>query len=188
MDEKELIKKCAEGDTHAFEELIAPYQQGIINHAYMIFSNREDALDMAQEALVKAFVSISNFSGQSSFKTWLYKITTNVCLDEMRKRKRRIRTVSLVTGDDMPEELEIADESKNPEKIAQKNELRGAVMEAMSELEDEYRVVISLRELAGMDYGEIAKTLSLPLGTVKSRINRARKQLKEKLYEFKELL
>lgn len=188
MEETELIKKCIEGDSGAFEELVAPYQQGIINHAYMIFRNNEDALDMAQNTLVKAFVSLKNFNGQSSFKTWLYKIATNVCLDEMRRRKRRIKTVSLVTDENMDVELEIADESKNPEKIAGKNELKNAVMAAMGELEAEYRVVISLRELAGMDYGEIAKTLSLPLGTVKSRINRARKQLKEKLSEYRELL
>lgn len=187
MSEQELIKKCADGDADAYEMLIKPYQQGIINHAYMMFRCHEDALDMAQEVLLKAFVSIGSFSGQSSFKTWLYKIATNVCLDEIRRRKRRIKTVSIVSGED-DSVIEIADESTNPEKIAEKNESRRTVMDAMKSLEAEQRAVLSLREIAGMDYGEIAKTLSLPLGTVKSRINRARKQLKEKLLKQKELL
>ena len=188
MEEKELIKKSAQGDARAFEMLISPYQQGIVKHAYMMFSNYEDAYDMAQEALVKAFVSLKNFAGQSSFKTWLYKITTNVCLDEIRRRKRRIKTVSLTADEDGENETDIADESNNPEAIALNNDIKYAVEKAMGELEEEYRAVLSLRELAGMDYDEIAKALSIPLGTVKSRINRARKQMREKLSEYGELL
>lgn len=188
MNERELVQKSANGDTHAFEELIAPYQQGIINYAYTMFKSREDAFDMAQETLIKAFVSISAFGGQSSFKTWLYKIATNVCLDEIRRRKRRIKTQSLVPDGENEAETEIADESTSPETLAQKNELKKAVLDAIGELEAEYRTVLSLRELAGMDYGEIARVMSLPLGTVKSRISRARGQLREKLSEFRELL
>lgn len=189
MEERVLIEKSACGDCAAFEKLIAPYQQGIINHTYMLLRNREDALDMAQEAFVKAFVGMSGFSGQSSFKTWLYRIATNVCIDEIRRRKRRAQTQSLtVHEDENAEQLDIADESINPEKIAQQNELKNVIMEAIGELEEDYRAVISLRELEGMDYAEISKTLGISLGTVKSRISRARQKLREKLLPYREHL
>ena len=185
--EKELVEKSMRGDCAAFEKLIAPYQQGIINHSYILLRNREDALDMAQEAMLRAFTGISGFSGQSSFKTWLYKIATNVCLDEIRRRKRRAQTVSLTVQveDETNRQLDISDESANPEYCAEKSELKTFILDAIDELGEEYRSVMSLRELEGMDYAEIAKTLGVSLGTVKSRINRARQKLRQKLEMYK---
>ena len=190
MDESELKKKSIEGDNEAFERLTKPYTQGIVNHAYVMLRNREDALVMAQEALVKAFVSIAGFNGQSSFKTWLYRITTNVCLDFLRKKKREANIVSLTTGDDEQQiaQLDVADASTDPQRKAEQKELREAIIKAIGELDDEYRAAIALRELEGMDYKQIATTLRVSLGTVKSRINRARMQLREKLSNYRELL
>ena len=189
MEEHELIEKSINGDGEAFEQLTKPYYQGIINHAYAMLKNRDDALDMAQEALVKAFVGLEAFNGQSSFNTWLYRIASNVCLDEIRKRKRRASSVSLTGGDkDEQTEVDIVDKNDGPEKIAQKNELRRVILQAIGELDEEYRATIVLRELEGMDYNEIAATLGISLGTVKSRISRARIKLREKLSKYRELL
>ncbi len=190
MDEQELVKKSCEGDNEAFERLIEPYRQGVVNHAYMMLRDREDALDMAQEALVKAFVSITLFNGQSSFKTWLYRITTNVCLDFLRKKKRQANVISLTTGDDEKQnaQLDVVDANADPQQKAEQNELREAIINAIGELDDEYRAAIVLRELEGMDYRQIATTLRVSLGTVKSRISRARMQLREKLSKYRELL
>lgn len=190
MEERELIQKSKHGDSDAFEMLITPLMQGIISHAYMMFQNREDAFDMAQETFVKAFIKIGTFNEQSSFKTWIYKILTNVCLDELRKRKRRAQTISLTIDDDDTKQtmLDIEDNSSNPQHNAEKNELRKAIVDAIGELEYEYRTAIILRELEGMNYNEIASTLGISLGTVKSRINRARNQLREKLLKYRELL
>lgn len=189
MDEQTLLEKCVKGDVRAFEELVGKYQQGIINHAYSMFMNREDALDMAQETLIKAYNGIASFNRQSSFKTWLYRIATNVCLDELRRRKRRANTISLTAedGDGVVAELDVADASADPADAAEQAFLRGEIEQAIGQLDTEYRTAIVLREVEGMDYNEIAKTMGCSLGTVKSRISRARAQLREKLSKHREL-
>ncbi len=190
MEEQTLLDKCTKGDVHAFEELVEQYQQGIINHAYSMFLNREDALDMAQETFIKAFNAIASFNRQSSFKTWLFRIATNVCLDELRRRKRRAATVSLTAeedGDSPGVQIDVADASADPAEAAQQAFLRQAIEKAIGELDTEYRTAIVLREIEGMDYNEIAKTMGCSLGTVKSRISRARAQLREKLMQYREL-
>ena len=190
MQENELIKKSAEGNQGAFEQLIAPYMQPVVNHAYMMLGNKEDACDMAQEAFIRAFVSIKSFGGQSSFKTWLFKIATNVCLDFLRKKKRRPNVLSLTSdGEDANAVMaDVADTQFSPDLIFESNELNDAILNAINSLEVQYRTAIILRELEGMDYNSISKVLGVSLGTVKSRINRARLQLREKLLEYKELL
>lgn len=190
MEEQTLLDKCTKGDVHAFEELVEQYQQGIINHAYSMFLNREDALDMAQETFIKAFNAIASFNRQSSFKTWLFRIATNVWLDELRRRKRRAATVSLTAeedGDSPGVQIDVADVSADPAEAAQQAFLRQAIEKAIGELDTEYRTAIVLREIEGMDYNEIAKTMGCSLGTVKSRISRARAQLREKLMQYREL-
>lgn len=190
MEEQTLLDKCTKGDVHAFEELVEQYQQGIINHAYSMFLNREDALDMAQETFIKAFNAIASFNRQSSFKTWLFRIATNVCLDELRRRKRRAVTVSLTAEEDSDSpgvQIDVADASADPAEAAQQAFLRQAIEKAIGELDTEYRTAIVLREIEGMDYNEIAKTMGCSLGTVKSRISRARAQLREKLMQYREL-
>lgn len=189
VQESELIKKSAEGNGDAFEKLIAPYMQPIVNHAYMMLGDKEDAYDMAQETFVKAFVSVKSFGGQSSFKTWLFKIATNVCLDFLRKKKRRPNVLSLTAvGEDANAVMcDVADTESSPDTIAESNELKDIILKAIGSLDAEYRAAIALRELEGMDYKSISKILGVSLGTVKSRINRARLQLREKLSKYKEL-
>lgn len=190
MDEQTLLDRCAKGDVRAFEELIEKYQQGIINHAYSLLLNREDAFDMAQETFVKAFCAVAEFNRQSSFKTWLYRIASNVCLDEIRRRRRRAAEVSLTLGGELggAPQSDIASDSGNPEETAQQAFMRSEIEQAIEELAPEYRAVIVMREIDGMDYSEIAAALGCSLGTVKSRISRARAQLRQKLSHYRELL
>jgi RNA polymerase sigma-70 factor (ECF subfamily) len=177
-----LVERAKQGDAEAFERLIQQYEKKVYNFAYRYVGNPEDAADIAQEALVRAYTSLSNFRGNSSFQTWLLRITYNACLDELRKRSRT-RLVSIdesVEGDDGEMSRQFADSADGPEALVERDELQRTVHETIKELDDEHRTMILMRDLQGYSYNQIADVLGLNLGTVKSRINRARQALKEK--------
>ena len=147
--------------------------------------NPEDAKDLAQEALIKAYQSIQGFRGESSFGTWIGRITANKCLDELRKRKR-LQISSLDDEVELEEgsvKKEIASEKMTPEESVLKEETVQYVQKKLEQMKEEYRIVLILRELEGYSYDEIANFLSCSLGTVKSRISRARNYLKEQIME-----
>lgn len=184
--DKELIKRSQQGDIEAFEQLISKYQQKVYNIAYRLIGNTHDAGDLAQEALIKVFKSIKSFRGDASFSTWLYHIVTNVCRDELRKRSRcqtSFLDEPLVIGEEGEITKQIADVSNLPENALEKKELEAYLQELINGLNPEYRMVILLREILGYSYEEIALNLNISLGTVKSRLNRARGYLKEKIME-----
>ncbi len=181
--EKLLVAKSKKGDIAAFEELISGYEKRAYNIAYRMMANEEDAKDMAQEAFIKIYKSIKNFREESSFSTWLYRIVTNVCLDEIRKRKRN-ETVPLqisMENDKGIAHIEIGADKETPEDIYERIEKRQLILNAINSLNEDYKTVIVLRDIQGFGYEEIASMLSCSLGTVKSRINRARNALKDKL-------
>lgn len=188
-NEQLLIERSKNGDVSAFEMLIEAYQKKVFNLAYRIIGNYDDANDIAQEAFIRIFRSISGFRGQSSFSTWIYRITTNVCLDEIRKRKNK--SVQYldddIQTDDGEMQRQIISDDPLPEEIAERKELRAAINDSLGELKEEYRIIITLRDIQGMSYEEIAKVLDCPTGTVKSRINRARQALKNVLLTKREL-
>ncbi len=187
--ENVLIEISKKGDISAFEELIETYQNKVFNIAYSMLNNYEDANDVAQEVFIRVYKSIKNFKGESSFSTWLYRITTNVCLDELRKRKNK-NVVSIdedIPFDDGEVTRQIVDDGPTPDIIAEKKEVREIVNEAIGQLSEEHKTVIILRELQGLSYEEISKIINCPRGTVKSRINRARSALKNILKSKKEL-
>ncbi|MGI6669596.1 MAG: RNA polymerase sigma factor [Acetivibrionales bacterium] len=188
--EKLLISKSKAGDVEAFEELIEAYQKKIFNYAYRIIGNYDDAADLAQEALIRIFKSIGGFKEQSSFSTWIYRITTNVCLDEIRRRKNK-KEYSLdeeVQVDDGHLKRQVVNEDPGPDEVFEREELRSLVKNAIDKLPEEQRIVITLRDIQGLSYGEIAQVLDCPDGTVKSRISRARQALKKVLSSKLELL
>jgi len=189
MSEEAVIARCQNGDVAAFEELIAVYQKKVINSAYSILGNREDAYDMAQEIFLKIFANISKFNQQSSFSTWLYRVTRNMCLDELRRRKRHDSRVVSITGekDDDSYDMQIADTARGPEDIAAQGAVVQQVRLAINELPEDYRTSLILREMEGLDYQQIADILECSIGTVKSRISRGRKMLREKLSQCEEL-
>lgn len=190
QDEKLLISRSKAGDIEAFEELIEAYQKKIFSFAYRIIGNYEDAADMAQEALIRIYKSIGGFKEQSSFSTWIYRITTNVCLDEIRRRKSK-KEYSLdeeVQMDDGQLKRQVMSDDPGPEEVFEKEELRSIVKNAIDKLPEEQKVVITLRDIQGLSYDEIAEVLDCPGGTVKSRISRARQALKKVLSSKLELL
>ncbi|HHW49075.1 MAG TPA: sigma-70 family RNA polymerase sigma factor [Clostridiaceae bacterium] len=189
-EEKSLINKAKCGDIEAFEQLIEVYQKKVFNIALRMIGNYEDANDIAQEVFIRVYRSLGGFKEQSAFSTWIYRITTNVCLDELRKRKNK-NVVSIdedVKSDDGEIKRQIEANEPTPEAVAEKNYIKQVVNDAINQLSEEHRTVIVLRDIQGFSYEEIAKITKCPEGTVKSRINRARHALKDILSTKKELL
>lgn len=187
MTENDLIKKCKKGDREAFNMIFEKYQAQVVNIAYGMLSDREDAYDAAQEVFVRVYKSIESFKEKSSFTTWLYRITTNICSDILRKRQKSNNVISMNQSVEENKEIDIIDDALTPEENVELSERQKAVRTAISELKDEYRVVITLCDIEEMSYDEIAEILKVPKGTVKSRINRARISLKKKLMDRREL-
>ena len=176
--EKHCIERVLKGDANAFEHLVHAYEKTVYNLALRTLGNREDAEDVTQEAFLKAYRSLNTFRGDSKFSVWLYRIVSNLCLDLLRSRQRK-PTQSLTVEDDDGEtdELEISDDHFSPEKLLDRKLTRESVQRGLASLPDDARQILLLRELQGMSYEEIAQTLDLETGTVKSRIFRARKRL-----------
>ena len=154
------VQRVLDGNADEYEKLVLEYQKNVYNLALRLTGDPEDAADMAQEAFIKAYSSLSGYRGESKFSVWLYRIVSNVCLDFLRAKKRR-QTVSLSVTDDDGEdtELDIADESKSPERIFERAMTRDAVRRGLAALTPEYRQILILRELQGMSYEEIAEVL-----------------------------
>jgi RNA polymerase sigma-70 factor (ECF subfamily) len=176
--EAQIVQRVLQGDVNAFEKLVLEYEKSVYAITQRMTGNAEDAADMTQETFIKAYNSLSSFRGDSKFSVWLYRIATNVCLDFLRSRSRK-PTVSLSVEDDDGEEVEldIADESQSPERLLERGLTRDAVRRGLDALSPEYRQILLLREIQGLSYEEIADVLTLEVGTVKSRIFRARKRL-----------
>lgn len=176
--EAAIVRKVLGGDANAFETLVLEYEKNVYNIALRMTGNSEDAADMTQEAFIKAYNSLQSFRGDSKFSVWLYRIVSNVCLDFLRSKNRR-PTVSLSVEDDDGEDaqLDVADDSQSPELLLDRKLTRDSVRRGLDSLPPDYRQILLLREIQGLSYDEIAQALSLEVGTVKSRIFRARKRL-----------
>jgi len=184
MDEKALINKIHSGDRDAFNELVTGYQQRVFNISYSMLSDYEDAVDASQEVFIRVYRSIDKFRGESSLSTWIFRITKNICMDFLRKRKEA--SISIDKEDEEGQKMEIEDSSKSPEHIAEQNETAKIVRNAINELDDNSRLIITMFDLEGMSYDEISAVLKIPIGTVKSRLNRAREKIKKNLWEKRE--
>ncbi|HEY8463478.1 MAG TPA: sigma-70 family RNA polymerase sigma factor [Bacillota bacterium] len=177
MEEQTLIKRCQSGDMAAFEILLGNYEKLIYNLCYRYFGNQYDASDVGQEAMVRVFRKIKEFNGKSSFKTWLYRVVTNLCLDELRRRKTK--TISL---DEIKEQgYEPITNYHNPEEAAESLEKYAIIQEVLLTLSREHRTILILKDVEGLEYNEIAQILDCSLGTVKSRLNRAREAFRKRL-------
>ena len=181
-EELKLIKKAQKGDSAAFEGLILAHEGFVYNLALRALKNDADAQDATQEVFIKAWTGLGSFRGSSKFSVWLYRITDNVCKDMLRRRKD---TVSLTLSDDDGDEteLELADTAPTPHEALEKRERSEALKNALEKLPEDYRKAIILREVGDLSYEEISSALNIDLGTVKSRIFRARKKLCEILSE-----
>ncbi|HBD86831.1 MAG TPA: RNA polymerase subunit sigma [Clostridiales bacterium] len=177
-EELEIIVRVRSGDTNAFEALVLEHQKKIYNLALRMLGNEEDALDMTQEAFLRAFNSLDGFRGDSKFSVWLYRLSSNICIDFLRSHGKKQASSLTVDGhDEQQEELELPDERFSPNVALEKKEVRNAVYRGLETLSPEYRCILLLREIEGLSYEEIGRALKLEAGTVKSRIFRARKKL-----------
>ncbi len=178
-----LIKKAQSGDLAAFNELVLAYQNVVYRQAFWILREEEAAEDAVQEAFLKAYRNIQKFLLGRSFRSWLLKITTNLCLDMIRKAYRR-PCLPLAPADPYGEEIEcywIKDTADTPEQAVERTEGEMRIVQAIQRLAPEYRTVIILADLQELDYAEVTAILKVPLGTMKSRLSRARQQLREAL-------
>jgi RNA polymerase sigma-70 factor (ECF subfamily) len=183
----DLVERAREGDRGAFRTLVERYQRKMAGLAVGMLRDSDDALDVVQDAFAKAYQNLGRFKGDSSFYTWLYRITVNLCIDHQRREGRMVR-VSMDAPDDgdAPSPPTVSDESvrADPVRGVQDSELRRHLERAMAELTPEHRAVILLREVEGLSYDEIAQALDCPKGTVMSRLHYARRQLQDKLREL----
>ena len=190
MDEVALIKAARNGDLDAYNRLVLAFQDMVYSQAYRMMGEPEPAEDAAQDAFIAAFRHIGDYRG-GSFKAWLLRIVTNICYDELRRRKRK-PTSPLEPLDSDAEEIEsprwMMDPGLSPEEEAERAELAKALQRCLNDLSPEFRSVVILVDIQGMDYSEAALAVGKPLGTVKSRLARARLRLRECLQGFWELL
>ena len=179
-----LLKRAQKGDSRAFEELIAPHEGRIYAIALRMMGNHEDAQDCAQDAMIHIYRSLGSFRGQSTLSTWVYRVTTNTCLDELRRRKSRRQTSleSLVEEGWSP-----TDAGDTPEMHALQTEKQSALNAAIQSLPPDMRAAIVLRDIKGFSYDEIAEILDANVGTIKSRISRGREKLREIIVAQREL-
>ncbi len=189
VDEAMLIEKIKKGDTDAFSQLVLIYEKKALNFAYRMLKDLSEAEDATQEAFLRVYHKIHTFYGKSSFSTWFYTILNNICLDILRKKARRKDVISITnsTDDNQDYELQIEDTADGPYERLQKKDAYSLLEDALTKVSDEHRSVIIMRDINGLEYEEIAKILNVSLGTVKSRISRARLALRKILEENKEL-
>ena len=171
--DKELLKRALAGDVSAFEELVASNEKRIYNICYRMMKNDQDAQDMAQEALIKAWKNLRNFNLKAAFSTWLYRIAVNTCLDELRKRKNTSQSIEELN------EKGITIEDEQSGNFSESSDLRQGLSEAMDKLDPNEKIIIVLKDVQGYSYEEIGEILSCPVGTVRSRLSRSRKKLAE---------
>jgi RNA polymerase sigma-70 factor (ECF subfamily) len=190
MDEAALIRSAQQGDLDAFNRLVLAYQDMVYGQAYRMINEPQVAEDATQDAFISAYRNLNSYRG-GSFKAWLLRIVTNACYDELRRRKRR-PTTPLEPLDQDDEEIEspswLADPGESPEDAAARAELAEALQNCLQGLSPEFRAVVILVDIQGMDYKEASESIGAALGTIKSRLARARFKLRDCLQESWELL
>ena len=184
-EEAELVAlaQARKGDPEAFALLVEYYSPRLFNVCFTYLANRQDAEDCVQETLIKAFRSLADYSGRSSFYTWIYRIAINTCLDLRRKSKRN-PSLSLDEAIETEDSLvyqQVPDRQPLPDELAETAEMTRLVRQEIANLPDYLKDIIILRDLEGLSYQELSKILHLPEGTVKSRLSRARRQLMERI-------
>lgn len=178
MTVEELVRATAKGDSSAFEQLVRLYENKVYALALRMCGNPEDANDAAQEAFLSAWRGLPTFRGESGFATWLYRLASNAAIDQLRRGKHQREETSI----DEPSAI-LPDTGPGPQEAAEGVELREAVAAGLRELSEDHRQILLLREYQELSYEEIAAVLDVDLGTVKSRISRARRALRKILLE-----
>lgn len=181
MSEEELIRRAQKGDNDAFEALLRLHEKRVYNLCLRMSGNENDALDLSQEAFIKAWRALGQYQFEASFSTWLFRLTSNVCLDFLRRKKRRQELSLTENYEDSEEgaELSLPDVQPLPEEQAITNEARRELAQAMARLAPDHREILQLRVVEDLSYEQIAEILDIRIGTVKSRLARARLSLRK---------
>jgi RNA polymerase sigma-70 factor (ECF subfamily) len=179
-DDRRLIADCLHGDTAAFGVLVGRYQDRLYNTVYRLVGNAEDAHDVVQEAFLSAYQSLENFKGDSRFFTWLYRIAVNTAISLKRKKKVTLRLDASRNGEGSAEPADPS-ESNRPGYALEREEQGREVQRALGRLSPEHRTVLVLKDIEGQKYEEMAEILGVPVGTIRSRLHRARLELRELL-------
>ena len=187
MDEAQAIQAAKRGDLAAFNRLVMAYQNTAYNVAYRILGDADVAADACQEAFLSAFKGIQNFRG-GSFKSWILRIVTNACYDQLRYKGRRPANSLEEVAEQPDYSAKLVNGHERPEEYALRQELSHVIQEAITNLPPEQRTVVVLSDIQGFAYQEIAEITGVSLGTVKSRLSRARMKLRDHLLENQELL
>jgi len=185
-DDKSLVQAAQKGDMGAFEELVARHRDKIYARAYSMMRNEEEAIDLSQEAWVKAWQRLKQFQGESSFGTWMTRIVINLCLDQLRRHKRqRAESIEAMDEESGGVERQMPVVTVNPTEGLERVELRQRIDQALSQLSEAHRTAIVLCEFEGMEYKEIAKAMECSIGTVMSRLFYARRKMAALLSDLK---
>jgi RNA polymerase sigma-70 factor, ECF subfamily len=179
--EHSLIRRAQKGDQHAFAALVDEHQRYIYNLALRVLKDENEALDLTQETFVRAWTALPNFRGQSQFRTWLYRIATNLCYNRLPNLRRSLTEL----GEDVLEEIPETS-MDNPAHKMEAGEIKARLYQAIDRLDSHYKLLITLRYQNELSYEEIASTLNLPLGTVKTGIFRAKEHLRKALAPLEE--
>ena len=185
-DDKSLVRAAQKGDMVAFEELVARHRDKIYARAYSMMRNEEEAIDLSQEAWVKAWQRLKQFQGESSFGTWMTRIVINLCLDQLRRHKRqRAESIEAMDEESGGVERQMPVVTVNPTERLERVELRQRIDQALGQLSEAHRTALVLHEFEGMEYKEIAKTMECSIGTVMSRLFYARRKMAVLLSDLK---
>jgi RNA polymerase sigma-70 factor (ECF subfamily) len=178
IDDKELVKASKRGDTESFEELVARHRDKIYARAFSMMRNEDEALDLSQEAWIKAWQRLHQFQGDSSFVTWMTRIAINLCLDQLRKHKRqRAESIEVMEDDSGGVERFMPPVTVNPTARLERRELRQKIDQALAQLTVAHRTVLVMHEFEGLEYKEISKRMNCSIGTVMSRLFYARRKM-----------
>ncbi len=186
LDDEAMVRAAQQGDMAAFEGLVARHRDKLYARAYSMMRNEEEAIDLSQEAWVKGWQRLNQFQGDSSFATWMTRITINLCLDAIRRQKRqRAESIEAMDEDSGGVERHLPVVTVNPTERMERSELRARIDDALGKLTEAHRTVLVLHEFEGMEYKLIAKTMQCSIGTVMSRLFYARRKLAALLADLK---
>lgn len=181
MTDEELVEDVKKGNIDAFEDIVKKYENKVYGIVFHMMKNQNEVEDLAQEVFLKVYKNLDRFKGDSSLYTWIYKITVNLCLDELKKRKNIIYLDEKISVEDGEIDKELPSNERSQEELYEDKELKENLHRCINKLPDKQKMMIVLRDIKGFSYDEIAKITNNKIGTVKSQINRARLKLKELL-------
>lgn len=182
--EESLIERCRRRDLEAFRRIVSAYQTRVHGFVRRIVTDQDDAQDITQEVFIRAYQAMDRFDGRSSLRTWLFRIAHNLCIDSVRKNARNVVEMTLDAVGSEDETFEVPDERWNPESIVMTEQIQECVERAISDMSEKLRTVLLLHDREQFEYEAIAQMVSIPVGTVKSRLFLARSFIQDRVREY----